>query len=195
MTTINKLPIEIFNYINEYTNINNLLLSCKSFEQFKKKLYYWKLTKEYSKKFYYNIDFHNINFRKKILSKMFDSKKQLSLNLSACNGITDVSTLSDVHALNLSWCYNIIDISALSGVHTLNLSFCNRITDVSALSGVHTLNLSHCHRIRDISALNGVHTLNLSALNRICFTNSIMSDCGRRIYFAKQNIYTPHQDV
>ena len=24
--------------------------------------------------------------------------------------------------------------------------------------------------------------------------NSIMCDCGRRIFFAKQNIYTPHQD-
>ena len=49
MTIINKLP-------NEYTCINNLLL-CNSLQHVKKYLYYWKLTKEYSKKFYYNIDF------------------------------------------------------------------------------------------------------------------------------------------
>jgi len=117
MTIINELPNELFNYINEFTSINNLIKTCKFFYQFKKNLYYWKLTIEYSKKFYYNIE----NFREKINLLITDSNKQLSinfcfrlryihkLNLSACSNITYVSMLGNVHILNLSACYDIND--------------------------------------------------------------------------------------
>ena len=40
--------------------------------------------------------------------------------------------------------------------------------------------------------LDKINWNHLSVLNRICETNSIMNDCGHRIYFAKQNIYVSH---
>jgi len=92
------------------------------------------------------------------------------LDLSHCNGITDVSALGNVHSLNLKWCNNIADVSALGNVHTLDLTFCQEITDVSALGNVHTLNLSLCKNITTesgLSALGNVHTLDLSYCKNI----------------------------
>ena len=76
------LPFEIIQYIQEYTNINNLLITCKYFDLFRYELFEWKLTREASCKKYNN----NINFRHTILSRMKYPKKQLSLNLSWCSG-------------------------------------------------------------------------------------------------------------
>ena len=98
MTTINELPDEIFNYIKEYTNINNLIKTCKFFYQFKKDLYYWKLTIEYSIKFYYNIG----NFREELILLISSQNKQLSINFSACDVNTlDLIALKNVHMLRI----------------------------------------------------------------------------------------------
>ena len=149
------LPFELIEYIQEYTNINNLLITCKSFDLFRFELFKWKLTREASYKKYYN----NISFRHTILSRMKYPHKQLLINLSDSD-VEDVSSLSNVHDFNLSHCFCITDVSALSNVHTLKLFGCTGITDVSALGNVHNLDLSDCPGITDVSSLGNVHTLN-----------------------------------
>ena len=112
---------------------------------------YWKLTKTYSLKYY-----EDEKFRANVHSRVENPSIQLSVDLSECSNITDVSALGGVHTLNLSWCSKITDVSALGGVHTLDLRGCSNITDVSALGGVHTLDLTYCSKITDVSALKYV---------------------------------------
>ena len=71
-----------------------------------------------------------------ILHKYINSYKKVTLDLSYCRKITDVSMLGSVHTLNLSWCENITDVSTLGSVHTLNIRGCSDITDTSMLTGV-----------------------------------------------------------
>jgi hypothetical protein len=52
-----------------------------------------------------------------------------SLNLNGCTGISDVSTLGNVHNLNLSSCTEITNVNELGNVHNL---------DIRGLSGVYT---------------------------------------------------------
>ena len=146
---------DLFGTINEYTDLRSLCDTCILFATLKKYINY-KLNKKYSLMYYDNIAFRNI-----IISKLFNPCKQLHLNLSDCNNITDVNALGNVNTLDLSGCKNITDVSALGNVHTLDLSWSN-IIDVSALGNVHTLNLSWCINIIDVSGLGNVHTLNLS---------------------------------
>ena len=89
------LPFEWIAYIQEYTNINNLLITCKYFELYRVELFDWKLSKISSEKYY-----NAINFRHSILNRMKYPNKQLSLKLSYCTDITDVSALGTVHTLN-----------------------------------------------------------------------------------------------
>ena len=96
-----------------------------------------------------------------------DLKSLITLNLSDCNKIRDVSVFSGVHNLDLSGCYRITDVSELGGVHTLNLSGCNNIEDVSALGEVHNLDLSWCFGITDVSMLCDVEELILTGCNNI----------------------------
>ena len=96
-----------------------------------------------------------------------DLKSLITLNLSDCNQIRDVSVFSGVYNLDLSGCYRITDVSSLGGVHTLNLSGCNNITDVSALGEVHNLDLSWCFGITDVSMLCDVEELILTGCNNI----------------------------
>ena len=66
MTQITKLPIEIIRKLQEYTNIIDFLSIDKYHHNIiKKSVYYWKLTKEFSLKFYTNSD-----FRETIISKI-----------------------------------------------------------------------------------------------------------------------------
>ena len=46
--------------------------------------------------------------------------------LSDYGGVMDVSNLGDVHSLNLSWCNGLTDVSSLGAVrvHSLDLSGC-----------------------------------------------------------------------
>ena len=153
-----KCISNILNYtgINDVLNLlaanNNLFAMVSPLTDF-----YYKLNKHYSLKY-----FHDKKFRERVIKRVGDIKNKLSLNLSECSSITDVSALGGVHTLDLYMCSNITDVSALGGVHTLDLSECGMITDVSALGGVHTLDLSSCGKITGVSALGGVHTLNLS---------------------------------
>ena len=153
--------IDLFRIINEYTDLRSLCDTCRLFATLKKYINY-KFNKEYSLMYYDDISFRNI-----VLSKIFNPNKQLHLNLTGCDNITDVSALGNIHTLNLSECDNITDVSALGNVHTLYLKKCNNITDVSALKNVHTLDLSRCKNITDVSTLGNVHTLNLAFCDNI----------------------------
>jgi hypothetical protein len=106
-------------------------------------------------------------FQEHCLSLIKSSRRQLGLNLTACQSISDVSALGGIHTLHLSGCRGIRDVSALGGVHSLYLSCCTGIRDVSALGGVHSLDLSFCPGISDVSALGRVHSLNLSGCRGI----------------------------
>ena len=149
------LPQELLRAIHEYCDITKLLHANKFFF-FKVKpiIKYWRLTKDCSKRYQ-----KSKSFRLAVKRRVKDTSTQLSLNLSWCDDITDVSALGGIHTLHLSRCSNVTDVSALGGVHTLDLSRCDNIKDVSALGGVHTLNLSGCSKITDVSALRGVINL------------------------------------
>ena len=89
----------------------------------------------------------------------------LSMNLSGCQSVTDVSMLGNIPTLNLSHCNNISDVTSLRNVKNLNLCGCLKIKKgVSELGNAHCLNLSGCSWLqnRDIAALAGVHTLSLN---------------------------------
>ena len=131
--------IDLFRYINEYTDLRSLCDTSVLFASLKQYINY-KLNDDYSFMYY-----DDISFRNRVLSKIYNPYKQLRLDLNWCN-MSDVSTLGNVHTLNLSLCYNIKDVSALGHVYNLDLSWCN-IEDVSALGKVYNLKLSMCSNI------------------------------------------------
>ena len=147
--------IDLLCVINEYSDLRRLCDVCVLLTPLKKHINY-KLKQKYSL-LYYN----DLLFRNRVLNNIFNSNKQLYLNLQICNKITDVSALGNVHTLDLSYCDKITDVSALGNVHTLDLSCCDKITDVSALGNVHTLNLYKCNNITDVRALINVGHLYL----------------------------------
>jgi len=143
--------IDLFRYINEYTDLRSLCDTCLLFTTLKKYIYY-KLNREYSLMYYDDILFRTI-----VLSKIFNPSKQLHLNLSSCDYITDVIVLGNVYYLNLSYCENIINVIA-DNIYNLDLSYCKNIINVIA-KNVHNLNLRKCIKITDVSALGGVHLI------------------------------------
>lgn len=173
---------DIVSYINEFIKDDNPLLSCNKYLK-GLKLEYITLNKTYSLKYYENAEFRDL-----IQSKMNNSRFQLSLNLSNCSQVTDLSVLKNIHSLDLSYCRcisddisalentyilnlkgceNITNVSMLGNLHTLNLSYCYYITDVSMLGNLHTLDLDHCYFIYDITMLGNLHTLNISYCNYV----------------------------
>ena len=134
---------DLFGYIDEYTDLRSLCDTCTLLLTFKQYITY-KLNNKYSLMYY-----DDVLFRNRVLNKIFNPYKQLHLDLSDCNEITDVSVLGNVHTLNLRNCYTITDVSELGNVHTLDLFRCYQITDVSALGNVHNLDLTYCFFIRN----------------------------------------------
>ena len=61
----------------------------------------------------------NTTFRERILSLILDPRRQLAINLSECDSITDVSILGGLHSLDLSCCSGVIDVSMLSSVKNI----------------------------------------------------------------------------
>ena len=98
------LNINLFMTINEFTNLRSFCDTCISYSILKKYINY-KLNKQYSLMYYDDILFRNI-----ILNKIFNPLKQLHLQLSCCDNITDVSALGNVHTLDLSGCENITKV-------------------------------------------------------------------------------------
>ena len=109
--------IDLFRYINKYINLRSLCDTCLLLATLKKYIIY-KLNSQYSLMYYDDILFRNI-----VLNKIFNSNKQLHLDLSNCKNIIDVSILGNVHTLNLKDCINILDVSELGNVNNLNLKY------------------------------------------------------------------------
>ena len=179
-----NMPIDVIGILQTFLNykdFKNLLSISKSFKEGRKRFFYYKLTKESSLQYY-----SNENFRKIINNKVNRTNKQISIDLSYCDQVTNVDVLKNVHSLNLSWCYGVTQVDALCNVNILNLSFCDGITDVVALGTgtVCILNLNNCDNIIDVSTLGTVHTLNLSGCDSIIDVSKLgtvyaldLSDC------------------
>ena len=120
--------LELVNYIQYYTDLRHLFSASKGLLSWRRELQYWKLNQHNSIKYH-----NNREFRQTIEQIVSDTSTQISLDLSRCENITDVSALGNVHTLDLSHCENITDVSALGNVHELDLSYCDKIIDGSAL--------------------------------------------------------------
>jgi hypothetical protein len=101
----------------------------------------------------------------------------ISLNLSNCKSLVDVSalgSLTQLTSLDLSDCTSLVDVSALSSLTqltSLDLSDCTSLVDVSALSSLTqltSLDLSECGSLSDVSALGSLTQL----------TSLDLSGCG-----------------
>ena len=110
--------INLFRYINEYTDLRSLCDTCTLLSTLKKYIVYL-FNKNYSLMYHDDISFQN-----RVLNKIFNPIKQLHLNLSCCyNEITDVSELGNVHTLDLTGCYNITNIRIKQNKKKTLLSF------------------------------------------------------------------------
>ena len=106
---ITNLPDDVFRNIREFVPIDALfLVANRHFLAMKRRLHYYKFTRECS------LEYHaSKTFREHVKRRISDISSQLSLNLQNCSNIRDVSALGDVHTLDLSGCNNITDVSAL----------------------------------------------------------------------------------
>ena len=95
------IPDDIIDVIIKYVD-NKHLYDCNKYLNSSK---YYNFNKKYSLKYY-----DNAQFRKLVQLKI--PKNKLSLNLSHCKNITDVSILGELHKLDLS-CSKITDVSML----------------------------------------------------------------------------------
>ncbi len=120
---MNLLPEDMIYEIGTLLSIKDfrsLLSTSKKMKYSKYKYQYLNLNRERSKLFLTD-DENGRFFRNEVFLQIGNPNKQLSLNLSNCNKITDVSMLGNVHTLNLEGCNQIRDVSMLGNVHTLNL--------------------------------------------------------------------------
>ena len=88
------LPVDVLRVIVDlggYPLSHSLAATSRHFYNVSRHLY-WKLNKTYSLKYY-----DDEAFRTVVHSRVENPSKQLSLNLSKCNKITDVSALCGVH--------------------------------------------------------------------------------------------------
>ena len=111
LCSICDLPLELFYWIQEHVDINNLLLTSSRLTAYRRQLYRWRLSRKRSMEYMLDRDMK--------LPFIADSAKQLCVVLSLSSRVTDVSALSNVHTLNISCCNKVTDVSALCNVHTL----------------------------------------------------------------------------
>ena len=110
-----------------------------------------------------------------------------TLNLSGCEGLTQVDRLGDckfLHTLNLSGCEGLTHVDRLGDckfLRTLNLTRCSGLTQVDRLGdcpSLHTLNLSDCYRLTQVNWLGdcpSLHTLNLSYCLHLSYCDELTS--------------------
>ena len=79
------------------------------------------------------------------------------MQFKCCKFVPD--SMANIHTLDLSFCQGVTDVSMLGTVHTLNLWNCRGVTDVSMLGSVHTLDIWNCPGVADVSMLGSVHIL------------------------------------
>ena len=121
-----RFPLDILYCLSEFVNINNLLLASRSFIEHKKALYSWHLSWRCTRSF-----LSNIGHRSKLLSRMNNPRRQLYLKLSAKDyAFSLLDGFPECHSLDLSDCQGISDVNMLGNVHSLNLNYCRGISDV-----------------------------------------------------------------
>jgi len=114
-----ELLSDVFGVLREFLTANDFLQLCHV-----SKIIYVE-TKPH--KFYYlnrflSLEFCFDEYFREIVRSILLRDKQLSLNLSGCRNVVDVSALGGVHTLNLSGCRNVVDVSALGRVHLTHSS-------------------------------------------------------------------------
>ena len=126
---------QFFKHINEYIELQRVCDTCTKIFNLKKYVNY-RLTKEFSLKYYVDE-----KFRSDLVKKISNPGKQLYLDLSERDDVIDVSVLENVHYLDFSGCKNITDISPLKNVHTLMFCGCKQITvaNINTLKNVNTM--------------------------------------------------------
>ena len=127
LNLLNKFS-HLFHFLNEYTDLKNLWMTAPDLwnSNERRLLCYLELSKSKSIEYWKSKE-----LRAHITSRVSDPGQQISLNLAGCKGITDVSSLGNVHTLNLSRCQGITDVSNLGNVSNLNLERCTGITNKS----------------------------------------------------------------
>ena len=91
INTLNKFS-QLFHFLNEYTDLKNLLMSTPDlWNSNEHRLFrYLKLNRSKSIEYWKSIE-----FRAYIISRVFNPKKQISLDLTQCYRLTDVSSLGN----------------------------------------------------------------------------------------------------
>ena len=135
------LPLELFYWVQEYVNINQLLLTSSRMSRHWYQLYRWHLNARTSKR--YLVD------PSPGLQCMDSPARQLRMHVSGDRDLVDMTALGNVHTLELHDCQSITDVSALRHVHTLTISDCQGVSDVSAVGNVRTVTLRHCQLVMD----------------------------------------------
>ena len=163
-----------------FSGLNELLNTCKSLSDCKKKHYYWYVKEGQMRR----------EVLSKIRSRVQSPCEQLSVKAHpkyvSCSGSEEgkvsLSDLTDVHQLIIRYFSDLYSAdmfapvcSALvpgsrggsGGIHRMRISYCDNLSDVSALSGVHSLEIFRCDNISDVSALSGVHNLEISRCRHV----------------------------
>ena len=127
-------------------DINNVLNSMMKYNEYKKKYFYWRLNKQFSLRYYEDLQFYNV-----LNTIILNTNKQLSLNYHYCyKDITDdgLSRIGNCHTLNLHCCKKVTNkgLKYLNNCHTLTLSSCILISyeGLKYLTNVHTLDINGC---------------------------------------------------
>ena len=114
------LPQDVLGNISAFVDPLNLWITCKSLwdGELRKDIVYLFLEDQNALRFYEEED-----FRVYVYLRVRNPNKQISLDLSYCDQVADVSALGQVHTLNLSYCRTIADVSALDQVVELTLPY------------------------------------------------------------------------
>jgi hypothetical protein len=180
-----KLPVDIFRNIEQFTSLNTFYPCNKSSHEVKKELQQICLdsynSSRYMKESLFRDSIDKLVDNPKKQIKLFvvieepelvyyvtDDNINFSLNFLTqvikmkinCLPLPDIHVYPHLIDIDLSRT-QITDVSALANIQNLNLSHCENLTDVSALANVRVLNLSWCKRIRDVSNLINNEELNL----------------------------------
>merc|ERR1712022_20756 len=108
LIAMKRIPLDVYRLIQDFCSLKELYLTNRFFWETRSFICYHKLTKMCSLQYYISDV-----FRQKVQEKVDDVSRQLSLNLSHCDGIIDMSVLEGVNSVNLSHCSEIVDVSAL----------------------------------------------------------------------------------
>merc|ERR1711998_701680 len=131
LIAMKRIPLDVYRLIQDFCSLKELYRTDRFFWETRSFIYYHKLTKMCSLQYYISDV-----FRQKVQERVDDISRQLSLNLSHCDGIIDMSVLEGVNSVNLSHCSEIVDVSALRSFSSVNLSHCPGVKDMSILRDV-----------------------------------------------------------